>query len=64
MRELGLQGQQPTKKRRTTNSEHPFPRYPNLVEHLEIVRPSLGYLTPLEFEQQWLSQQASQPAMK
>lgn len=39
MRELGLVGQQAAKKRRTTNSEHPFPRYPNLVEHLEIVRP-------------------------
>ncbi len=39
MRELGLQGHQAARKRRTTNSEHPFPRYPNLVEELEIVRP-------------------------
>jgi putative transposase len=27
------------KTRRTTNSEHPFPRYPNLVQDLDIVRP-------------------------
>jgi len=39
MRELGLQGHQQARKRRTTNSEHSFPRYPNLVEQLEIVRP-------------------------
>jgi len=40
MRELGLQGHQYAKKRRTTNSEHSFPRYANLVEQLEIVRAS------------------------
>ena len=27
------------RKRHTTNSEHPFPRYPNLVEHLPVTRP-------------------------
>jgi transposase InsO family protein len=27
------------KTRRTPNSQHPFPRYPNLVQDLEIVRP-------------------------
>ncbi len=42
MREMGLQGHQYAKKRRTTNSEHPFPRYANLVEQLEIVRASAG----------------------
>jgi putative transposase len=42
MRELGLQGHQYAKKRRTTNSEHSFPRYANLVEQLEIVRASTG----------------------
>lgn len=31
MRELGLQGTQPKKKCRTTNSVHSFPRFPNLV---------------------------------
>jgi putative transposase len=36
---LGLQGHQSTKKRRTANGEHSFPRYANLVEQLEIVHP-------------------------
>jgi transposase InsO family protein len=49
MREMGLQGQQPTKKRRTTNSEHPFPRYPNLVEHLEIVRPEQVWVSDITY---------------
>src|SRR5436305_15186966 len=40
MRELGLQAKRKPKRRiRTTDSSHPFPRYPNLVEHLEIVHP-------------------------
>ena len=40
MRELGLQAHRKSKRRiTTTDSSHPFPRYPNLVEHLEIVRP-------------------------
>lgn len=39
MGELGLQGKVYRKKRRTTNSDHPFPRYPNLVQGLEVVRP-------------------------
>jgi putative transposase len=39
MRELGVQGHTYAKKRRTTNSEHSFPRYPNLVEQLEVMRP-------------------------
>ena len=39
MAELGIQGQQPARGQRTTDSDHPFPRYPNLVEALEVVRP-------------------------
>jgi hypothetical protein len=38
MRELGLVVKKKAKKRRTTNSQHPWPRYPNLVQQLEIVR--------------------------
>lgn len=49
MRELGLQGQQTAKKRRTTNSEHPFPRYPNLVEQLEIVRPEQVWVSDITY---------------
>jgi putative transposase len=33
----GLHIHRKAKRRTTTNSSHPFPRYPNLVEHLEIV---------------------------
>jgi putative transposase len=36
---MGIQARIRRKKRRTTNSEHDFPRYPNLVLGLEIVRP-------------------------
>src|SRR5438552_2228704 len=46
MRDLGLQAQRKPKPRTTTtDSRHAFPRYPNLVEQLEIVRP----------EQVWVS---------
>jgi transposase InsO family protein len=39
MGEMGLEGKTYRKKRRTTNSGHPFPRYANLVQSLEVVRP-------------------------
>ncbi len=38
MRELGLQVKTRRKAKKTTNSEHDFPRYPNLVQGMEIVR--------------------------
>jgi putative transposase len=49
MRELGLQGQQAAKKRHTTNSEHEFPRYANLVEQLEIVRPEQVWVSDITY---------------
>lgn len=39
MHELGLSGKAPARKCRTTDSRHDFPRYPNLVESLEVTRP-------------------------
>jgi putative transposase len=39
MRESGLQGQRPARHPRTTQSNHAYPRYPNLVQGLTIVRP-------------------------
>jgi transposase InsO family protein len=39
MRELGVQGARPRRKKRTTNSDHAFPRYPNLVQDLTIDHP-------------------------
>ncbi len=32
MKSMGLQGKKAVRKRRTTNSEHAFPRYPNLLQ--------------------------------
>ncbi len=39
MNEPGIHGLLPTRTKRTTNSNHAFPRYPNLVKELEITRP-------------------------
>ncbi len=36
---MGLQRKRPVKKRHTTNSQHGFPRYPNLVQDLVITHP-------------------------
>jgi len=36
MRAMGVQAQVKRTQRRTTNSQHPFPRYPNLVKDLEV----------------------------
>ena len=39
MREMGLQQSQKRRKCRTTDSQHPYPRYPNLVQDLEVTFP-------------------------
>ena len=39
MCDLGLQGQRPKRRPRTTHSDHAYPRYPNLVQGLTVVRP-------------------------
>jgi putative transposase len=39
MTQLGIQGQRPVRRKRTTDSNHAFPRFPNLVETLEVLRP-------------------------
>jgi putative transposase len=39
MNELGIHGQRPLRRKRTTDSNHAFPRFPNLVEGLQVVRP-------------------------
>ena len=39
MAELGIQGQRPVRRKRTTDSNHAFPRFANLVEGLEVERP-------------------------
>ena len=49
MRELGLMVRRKPKKRRTTNSEHPFPRFENLVADLEVTRPHQVWVADLTY---------------
>jgi transposase InsO family protein len=49
MRLMDNQAQIKRKKRRTTNSEHDFPRYPNLVLDLEIVRPEQVWVCDITY---------------
>jgi putative transposase len=54
MDELGLVAHQPARKQRTTNSEHMYPRWPNLVSQLEVVRPDqvwVGDITYVKLQQ-------------
>jgi|TARA_Y100000031_G_scaffold152121_1_gene194647 transposase InsO family protein len=46
---LGLTGKPATSKRRTTNSAHPFPRYPNLVVDLEVVAPEHVWVADITY---------------
>ena len=47
MQVMGLRRKIKAKKRRTTNSQPAFPRYPNLVEHLLITRPDQVWVCDL-----------------
>ena len=49
MRKKGLQAHIQRKKRRTTDSEHDFPRFPNLVQELEIVRPDQVWVADITY---------------
>lgn len=49
MGELGFQGKTYRKRKRTTNSDHPFPRYPNLVQGLEVVRPDQAWVGDITY---------------
>jgi len=55
MRERGLQGHRPARRPRTTQSDHAYPRYPNLVQGLTIVRPDqvwVGDITDVRLRQE------------
>lgn len=49
MDELGLTGAPPSRKPRTTNSQHAFPRYANLVKDLEIQRPDQVWVADITY---------------
>jgi putative transposase len=49
MREMGLEGKIYRRKRRTTNSDHPFPRFANLVQELEVVRPDQVWVSDITY---------------
>jgi putative transposase len=49
MHEMGICGQAPEKRVRTTDSDHAFPRYPNLVENLEVVRPEQVWVADITY---------------
>jgi transposase InsO family protein len=47
--EMGILREQPARRRRTTNSNHAFSRYPNLVEHLEIKHPDHVWVADITY---------------
>ena len=49
MREMGWVRVKKRKKRRTTQSQHLFPRYPNLVQDLAVVRPDQVWVADLTY---------------
>jgi len=49
MRENGQLVPQKRRKRRTTDSEHPYPRYPNLVKDLEISHPEHVWVSDITY---------------
>ena len=49
MHELGMCGEAPKRKPRTTDSSHPYPRFPNLVEGLETKRPAQVWVADITY---------------
>jgi transposase InsO family protein len=49
MHELGIVGKAPARKPRTTDSGHPYPRFPNLVEELEVTRPEQVWVADITY---------------
>jgi transposase InsO family protein len=49
MTALGIQGRRPVRRRHTTNSNHAFPRYPNRVDGLAIVRPDQVWVADITY---------------
>ncbi len=49
MAEMGIHGLLPVRRKRTTNSAHDFPRFPNLVADLEVVRPDQVWVADITY---------------
>ena len=49
MHELGLAAEPVKRRVRTTDSDHPFPRYPNLVADLAVVRPDQVWVADITY---------------
>lgn len=49
MREMNLQVKQKGPRRRTTDSRHDLPRYPNLIRNLEIIRPDQVWASDITY---------------
>jgi len=49
MRRMGLLRPVKGTKCRTTNSAHPYPRYPNLVEELRVIRPDQVWVSDVTY---------------
>src|SRR4051812_46063428 len=49
MGELGLSGEPSPRHPRTTDSVHALPRFPNLVESLEVVRPDQVWVSDIPY---------------
>jgi putative transposase len=57
MAELGIVGNRPKKRKRTTNSNHSFPRYPNRMTHLTVTQPDqvwVGDITYIRLGQEFV----------
>jgi putative transposase len=57
MRELGILGKRPRKRKRTTDSNHRFPRYPNRMMGLSIEQPDqvwVGDITYIRLGQEFV----------
>ncbi len=44
-----VEGKAPVRRRRTTDSRHDFPRYPNLVVGLEVTRPDHVWIADITY---------------
>jgi putative transposase len=49
MKSMNLQAKKAVRRRRTTNSEHSFPRYPNLVKLLVVQRPDQVWVADITY---------------